>query len=254
MTAKDVPKKTLEPCFYEVYRDDLNAVARRLVEDPSIVTSRDASGRTLLHLANSAEMIHLLARAGANVNARDRLAMTPLVHFVAAPTVLTAKMVEALFECGSGCDITLCDNCEQTALHWIAMMGGTKPHHALAVFRVLCARVEAPLIERLSSSRNFYGETPLHVLGMRASSLWRRNRASVKVAETLVEMLIKAGGGETALHQRDNTERTPWQVARWRNTLPPRIIRQLNTMVDSDEDNNNAIVVSDGDYDDYMND
>ncbi len=84
------------------------AIVRRLLSVKGIAVDERAStdtyfaGRTALSMASNSIIIFLLVEAGADVNSRDNMSWTPLMHAVGAPTSSPSlPAIYALLECGA---------------------------------------------------------------------------------------------------------------------------------------------------------
>src|SRR5579862_2540673 len=88
---------------------DKAQVAHLLTQDKELAKSRNAEGKTPLHLASwggYAHIITLLLEAGADINSRDNAGSTALGHMTGWCT--RADIVDLLI--ARGADIDLCDN------------------------------------------------------------------------------------------------------------------------------------------------
>lgn len=173
--------------FDAIKNNDLPQTKTLLKNNPGLLTLRDDSGNTPLHMAvrqKQPETVSFLLAEGADVNCLNRNLQSPL-HIASSSG--NADIARLLIE--KGADITLADYQMHTPLHYAARNGS--------------AEMTGMLLKRgaLPEVKNNYGRTPL--------LLCAREQGTPEVAR----MLIEAGADVNA---RDNFESTPLELAAWR--------------------------------------
>lgn len=121
-TADDVDG---EPLIQHAVSQNQTAVAEILLRHHAKVASRDSNGRSLLHLADSREIVELLLRYQADLNARLPDGSTPL-HRAA---MTRGASLEALL--ANGANPNLPDDLGQTPLHRAAKFSSVSSVEAL---------------------------------------------------------------------------------------------------------------------------
>ena len=105
-----------KPIHQAATRGDAARVAQTIRENPSALSAADAKGNTALHLAafhNRVDAARVLLGAGAQVNATNALAVTPLMLAAQAGS---SQVVKLLLK--GGADTTIRDARGRTALKW----------------------------------------------------------------------------------------------------------------------------------------
>jgi ankyrin repeat protein len=173
--------------FDALKNNDLPALKALLETNPQLITSRDESGNTPLHLAvrqKQFEAVSYLLGKGADVNGVNRNRQTPLhVSSYLGNPEITKLLIE------KGADVKVADYQMHTPLHYAASNGATEVTEILL-------KNGAPL-----EVRNTYGRTPL--------LLCARERGTPEIAR----LLIDAGAD---VNVKDKFESTPLELAAWR--------------------------------------
>ncbi len=173
--------------FDAIKNNDLPEVKTLLETNPGLLSIRDESGNTPLHLAvrqKQPETVSYLLGRGADVNSVNTNQQSPL-HI--ASYLGSADIARLLI--GKGADVSLADYTMHTPLHYSARNGSGEVTQLLL-------KSGAPV-----EARNTYERTPL--------LLCARERGTPEVAR----MLIEAGADVNA---RDKFESTPLELAAWR--------------------------------------
>ena len=173
--------------FDALKNNDLTKVMALLKDNPQLISSRDESGNTPLHLAvkqKQFETVSYLLGKGADVNGVNRNQQTPLhVSSYLGDPGITVLLIE------KGADVKLADYQMHTPLHYAASNG------AAEVTEILLKSGAPP------EARNTYERTPL--------LLCARERGTPEIAR----MLIEAGAD---INAKDKFESTPLELAAWR--------------------------------------
>jgi ankyrin repeat protein len=173
--------------LFDALKNDPGKIEILLENNPQLITSRDESGNTLLHLAvrqKQIETVSYLLDKGADVNAVNTNQQTPL-HVAAY--IGSADIAGLLIE--NGADVSLADYQMHTPLHYAARSGSNEVTELLL-------KNGAPL-----EAKNTYGRTPL--------LLCAREQGTPEVARILIE----AGAD---VNVKDKYESTPLELAAWR--------------------------------------
>ncbi|MRR21609.1 hypothetical protein EG830_01345 [bacterium] len=173
--------------FDALKNNDLPKVKILLKDNPQLLSSRDESGNTPLHLAarqKQYETVSYLLSEGADVNCVNTNQVTPL-HISAS--IGSPEITGLLI--GKGADVRLADYQLYTPLHYAAANGFNEVAEILV-------KNGAPL-----EAKNTYGRTPL--------LLCARERGTPEIAR----LLIEAGAD---VNVKDRYESTPLELAAWR--------------------------------------
>ncbi len=173
--------------FDALKNNDLPEIKSLLESDPGLLSLRDESGNTPLHLAvrqKQPETVSYLLGRGADVNSVNTNQQSAL-HV--ASSLGSADIARLLIE--KGADVSLADYTMHTPLHYAARNGSGE------VTEILIKNGASPEV------RNTYQRTPL--------LLCARERGTPEVAR----MLIEAGAD---INAKDKFESTPLELAAWR--------------------------------------
>jgi len=173
--------------FDAIKNNDLPGIKTLLETNPQLLTSRDETGNTPLHIAaglKQYETVSFLIGRGADVNSLNTNRQSPL-HV--ASSFRSADIARLLIE--KGADVSLADYQLHTPLHYAARSGSGEVTDLLL-------KSGAPV-----EARNTYDRTPL--------LLCAREQGTPEVAR----MLIEAGAD---VNVKDKFESTPLELAAWR--------------------------------------
>ena len=114
-----------------VYANKENKALKLLLKHPEIINYKGFHGATALHHVGTADMVELLIKRGANVNARDDEGLTPLHTYFLSKfsgrypySAPEDDVVKALII--HGADVNAKSNDGSTPLHWAASFWGPK--------------------------------------------------------------------------------------------------------------------------------
>ena len=182
-----VPTISSQELFDALKNNDLPKVKTLLKDNPQLLSSRDESGNTPLHLAvrqKQNETISYLLSEGADVNCANTNQFTPL-HL--SSNLGSLEITRLLIE--NGADVRLADYQLYTPLHYAAANGFND------VAAILVKSGAPP------EAKNTYGRTPL--------LLCARERGTPEIAR----LLIEAGAD---MNVKDRFKSTPLELAAWR--------------------------------------
>lgn len=214
-----VPFSAFAGDFHTMVKNgELEQIRRRIAHDKVLVNMADELGRSPLHLAvinGHLAIVNVLIKAGADVNAVDRLkAMTPL-HYAAFhnyPKIMLFLLSRAAL-------VEAKDAESNFPLHFAAANG------CRATVEILLQHKARPDVFNIS------WQTPLHLVAYAGSERARFPGASEKDEDYLevARMLLEAGA---TVNLHDVWRNQPQTIA-WkkdiRSTFPPRFNQVVNS-------------------------
>lgn len=201
-----------------IVNGELNAVRKRIAHDVVLVNMADGLGRSPLHLAvisGDLAMVNVLIKAGADVNAIDRLkALTPL-HYAAFhnyPKIMLFLLARAAQVAPRGVD-------HNTPLHFAAANGGT------TTVEILLRHKAKPDVY------NRKWQTPLHLAALAGFERHTFPAASQKEQDYLLvaKLLLQAGA---SFDTNDIWSNKPETIA-WKNVIHTSFPQEFSRIVDS---------------------
>ncbi|KAG1683014.1 26S proteasome non-ATPase regulatory subunit 10 [Nymphon striatum] len=167
------------------YLGDYQKVSLKIIEDKSLLTATDDSGRQPLHWAcvgGCIDVFNYLVQKGASIECRDEMKWTPLMIATAAGRL---DITKALIARGANVNVVNCNG--QSSLHYAASK------NRLEIAKILLESNADPNIP------DKLGELPLH----RAASI-----GSIMLTQVLMEYSNKIN-----LNHANSTGNTPLHLA-----------------------------------------
>jgi len=192
------------PLHWAALFGNMEVIENLAGEGAKLDVSIETSGMQPVHWASTqgrVDVVKFLLARGIDLNSTDIKKTTPLV--IAAQydhSVLVFYLVK------EGADISLLDDCSDSALHWAAYKGNI---HTTALLHYLGLPADAA---------DSYGSTPLHL-------------AAARNAPHVIEYLIDESASDTErlVALKDNKGRTPLDIARERaNPLAVRLLQRAS--------------------------
>ncbi|TMS39258.1 hypothetical protein L596_005811 [Steinernema carpocapsae] len=197
-------------------------LCQTLIGKGANVTAMDAGRKTPLHYAaenNHCQIIELLLENNADIECRDKDGFTP---FLSAVSSLTEEAVKTL--CGAGCDCSVVDVDQRSAIYLCAKFRGIK------ILRYLLedSKENEELVKNYINKSTTDFQTPMHVAAANA--------------DMEVLRLLKEKGGE--INAAGDDEETPMHLACQEGQI--QVVRQLiewddSTIHDIDDNGNTPL-------------